>query len=138
MPITISDEEQSQERATQDTDGLSQTGVGEEHTVAPEGEILADMEEQPPEEVGETIEIAEHLVDNDERRYPGAEAEQHEPEEGGAGESEQQEPTQVEEPEQPSQPKSDKAAGTEQQQQQQNEVPLDPLEQSLLDILDEE
>ena len=75
-------------------------------------------------------------MDTSDRQDPEAEGEQQESEERGAGEPVQQEQTRVEEPEQqPPQPESDKAVGTEQKS---NEAPLDPFEQSLLDILDEE
>ena len=137
-PITISDEEQPEEGATKDTDGPRLMATGEEPRAKTEAETIAEMEEKPLKEAGETIEAtvaAEQPVDTGDRRDPDAEAEQQVPEESKAGEPVQQVPTRVEESEQPLHPDSDIAAGAEQQQ---NKVPLDPLEQSLLDILDEE
>ena len=117
-PITISDEEQPEEGATKDTDGPPLTATGEEPRTATEAKTIAETEEQPPKEVGETIEATvavEHSGDTGDRRDPDAEAEQQAPEESEAGEPIQQEPTRVEEPEQPLQPSADKVAGTEKQ-----------------------
>ena len=92
-PITISDEEQPKEGAT---DGTRQKEAGEEQTVATEREKIVDMEvpeEQPPKEAGETTEAAvvvEHPVDTEDRGDPGAETEQPEPEKSGAEEPAQQ------------------------------------------------
>mgnify|MGYP000341313240 CR=1 FL=1 len=114
-PITISDEEQPEEGATKDTDGPPQTTTGEELTVATEGETIAEMEEKPLKEAGETIKAtAEHPVDTGDRRDPDAKVEQQAPEESGARELVQQEPTRVEEPEQPLQPDLDTTVGVEQ------------------------
>ena len=74
--------------------------------------------------------------DNGDGKDPGMEEEQREPEGSGEEELVQQEQTRVQEPEQqPSRPEADKEAGLEQQT---NEATLDPFNQSLLDILDEE
>ena len=137
-PITISDEEQPVEGATKDTDEPRQTAAGVEPTVTTEGETIAVTEEQPPNEDGVTTEVdvaADHPVDTSDKQNTEVQVEQQESKKSVAGEPVHQEQMRVEESGQPLQPESDKAVGTEQQQ---NEAPLDPLEQSLLDILDED
>ena len=85
--------------------------------------------------------VVDHPVNTEEGGDPGAEAEQPQqpvPERDEEPvQQHQPEPTRVEESEQPPQPELDKSAESKQQQYQ-NKAPLDPLEQSLLNIVDEE
>ena len=153
MTITISYEEQLTEPVTKNKDEPELEVDGVEHTVEIEGGKPIDMEaleEQPPNEARAETEatIEKSPVGTEHREDPRVEAEHPKPsrvgdqeqEMGGDEELEQQqqlEPNKAEVPVWPQQPESGRAEESEQQQHL-NETPLDPLEQSLLDILDEE
>ena len=69
-------------------------------------------------------------------KEPGTKEEKRKPEGSGEKALVQQEQSRIDEPEQqPPQPETERETGTEQQI---GEAPLEPFEQSLLDILDEE
>ena len=141
-PITISDEERLAGETTKETEEPRQARPEEEPPVATNEETTAISDEQLPREA-ETIEdvVVTQPVDTNERdtgdgQEPGTEEEQREPEGSREEEPVKQEQTRMDEPEQQSpRPEADREAGTEQQT---SEAPLDPFDQSLLDILDEE
>ena len=141
-PITISDEERPAGETTKDTEEPRQARPEDEPPVGTNEETTAISEEQLHREAGTTKDVATNQPvdtgesDTNDGQDPGTEEEQRELEGSREEEPLQQGQTRVDElKQQPSRPEADKEKGTEQQT---SKAPLDPFEQSLLDILDEE